>query len=280
MKEKKQSNVLPTFLLTNDDGFSSQGIFELYLELSKIASVTVAAPDRERSGTGHAFSIKEPLHYELRTIENGLKVFVITGTPVDCVKFAVSYLLSDGPAAVVAGINRGENSGLSAFYSGTVAAAREGAFWGIPSIAFSACNSRGCHAKEYVAYAKHILLGILSFEKKRGKHNIFYNVNFPSCAPEECKGLRITRQSLAFFDDRYKKIGFKKHRTKKGYVVFGEKKDIEKSYEYDTFALMNNYITITPMTYDTTAFRDKQNHRRLYRLLKQRLRKHGHTRKD
>jgi 5'-nucleotidase len=243
-------------LLTNDDGSTAPGMWDLYDGLSPSASVTVVSPDTERSGTGHAFTFTMPLHYEKKNIKSGVEVFVVSGTPVDCVKFAISYLLPERPDMVIAGLNIGENSGLSAFYSGTVAAAREGAFWDIPSIAFSLCQEGKRHAKEYAVLASGIMRWIVSYEKRKKKHSVYYNVNFPACSPEESRGVRVTRQSMAFFDDRYETIDIEAHHTKKGYLIYGDKKDIERSTAYDSSALMKNYITVTPLSFDATAHED------------------------
>lgn len=259
-KKTAGKNSTRKILLTNDDGITAKGIWDLYEELSTIASITVVAPDRERSGTGHAFTFNTPLHYEKKTVKHGLDGFIVSGTPVDCVKFAISYLLPERPEVVVAGLNVGENSGLSAFYSGTVAAAREGAFWGIPGIAFSLCNGGERYAKEYATYAASILRWIISQEQQKKNHNTYYNVNFPACSPKNSRGIKVTAQSLAFFDDRYETIDVEAHYTKKGYIIYGDKKDIEQSNTYDSCALMNNYITITPLNFDATASKD-------YRLL-------------
>ena len=257
----KKSNL--KILLTNDDGVGAEGIWDLYDALSKTASVVVAAPDTERSGTGHAFTFNTPLHYEKKSFYQGAEGFVVSGTPVDCVKFAISYLLPERPGVVVAGLNVGENSGLSAFYSGTVAAVRESTFWDIPGIAFSLCKGGERYAKEYIGYAVKILSWIMRYEKGKKRHRVYYNVNFPECSPEKSRGIKITSQSMAFFDDRYKIIDVEAHHTKKGYIIYGDKKDIEKYDSYDSRALMNNYITITPLTFDATALRE-------YRQLKSR----------
>ncbi|MBN1130720.1 MAG: 5'/3'-nucleotidase SurE [Chitinispirillaceae bacterium] len=243
-------------LLTNDDGIKSHGMWDLFREISKEYSIIVVAPSRERSGTGHAFTFNKPLHYEKKRLKNGLEGFVVSGTPVDCVKFAISYLLPERPGVVVAGLNRGENSGLSAFYSGTVAAAREGAFWGITGIAFSLCNGGERYAREYAAYAAGILKWIIFKEKRKIKHNVYYNVNFPACSPRNSLGIKITTQSLAFFDDRYETIDVGAHYSKRGFMIYGDKKNIEQSTRFDSFALMRNYITITPLDFDATALKD------------------------
>ena len=242
-----------TILLTNDDGIGAEGIWDLHEELATIATVTVAAPEKEQSGVGHAFTFNTPLHYERQSLSKGRNGFVVCGTPVDCVKFGISFLLPKRPLAVVAGINAGENSGLSAFYSGTVAAAREGAFWDIPSFAFSLCTGGEHYRRQYAAIAVDLVQHLLARERTRKSHKIYYNINFPPCSPDDCHGIKVTSQSMAFFDDRYETIDVESHRTKKGYVIYGEKKNIESSDAYDSRALINRYITVTPLSFDATA---------------------------
>jgi 5'-nucleotidase len=243
----------PIILLTNDDGISAEGLRHLCEALATVGRVVVVAPDQERSGVGHAFTFNKPLHYERVRFAPAWTAYVVSGTPVDCVKFAVSFLLPARPEVVVSGLNIGENSGLSAFYSGTVAATREGAFWNIASIAFSVCEEAGGFAKEYAAMAPALMKRILELAARAKNNGVYYNVNFPPCAPEAVRGLKVTEQSMAFFDDRYETIDVGTHHTKKGYVIYGEKKDIEKSNKYDSRALMNGYITVTPLGFDSTA---------------------------
>jgi 5'-nucleotidase len=242
-------------LLTNDDGMSASGIRALYEQLVLDATVVVVAPDREQSGVGHAFTFNTPIHYDKTPAGHIPPGHMVSGTPVDCVKFAVSHLMTKHPDIIVSGLNIGENSGLSAFYSGTVAAAREGAFWNIPSIAFSLCIEGKEHLGAYAAMAPALMKKLVRSDKKRGKseERIFYNVNFPSCKPEDVKGIKITRQSRAFFDDRYERIEVATHRTGEGFVIVGEKIDIEQSNDYDSRALMNGFITITPLSFDATV---------------------------
>ncbi|MFP4013445.1 MAG: 5'/3'-nucleotidase SurE [Chitinispirillaceae bacterium] len=249
MSEKK------TVLLTNDDGFHARGIKLLHDVLCADYNVVVVAPDREQSGVGHAFTFNTPLHYREALEEEQLPGFLVSGSPADCVKFAVSFLLPVRPDIVVSGMNIGENSGLSAFYSGTVAAAREGAFWGIPSFAFSVCTQSAEHAEQYARMVPSYIQKILGSQRAPLPQDakVFYNINFPPCAPLVSKGPRVTWQSMAYFDDRYEKVEVETHQTKEGYLIYGEKKDIEASNAFDSPALMNNYITITPLTFDSTA---------------------------
>lgn len=246
----------PTILLTNDDGYQSEGIKYLYDILSFDYKVIVVAPQCEQSGVGHSFTFNTPLHYEKIPESTGLKGFFVSGTPSDCVKFAVSYLLKSKPDIIVSGMNIGENSGLSAFYSGTVAAAREGAFWNIPSFAFSICADAKKWASDYVKLVPQMIKDITS--SKMGFFNVenrvYYNINFPCCPYHEVKGTKVTNQSLAYFDDRYEKIEVQSHKTGEGFMICGEKKNIELSDGFDSRALLNNNITITPLFFDATAY--------------------------
>jgi len=242
-----------TILLTNDDGFHAPGIKCLYDVFSKDYNVVVVAPDKEQSGVGHTFTFNRPLHYREALGDEQMPGYLVTGSPADCVKFAVSFLLPVRPDIVVSGMNNGDNSGLSAFYSGTVAAAREGAFWNIPSFAFSMCAGGMPYAGQYAEAARSIMEKILTANHKPIDPKIYYNVNFPPCGPKLMKGCRVTWQSMAYFDDRYEKVEVETHSTKEGYLVYGEKKDIEKSNAFDSRALMNNFTTITPLTFDSTA---------------------------
>lgn len=233
--------------MTNDDGYDAPGLRSLHAALSAEYDVVVAAPEQEQSGISHAFTFNKPLHYRELPSELGMKGYSVKGTPSDCVKFAISHLLPARPDLVVSGMNAGENSGISGHYSGTVAAAREGAFWRVPSVAFSMC----AHATEFVdAYSRKALDILRSIEKNGPGRNgccVFYNVNFPDCSPASCKGVKVTRQSLAFFDDRYRRV------AADGYVVYGDKKDLETLDTFDSRALLNKYITVTPLCFDATA---------------------------
>ncbi len=242
-------------LLTNDDGIFAQGIRHLFEVLSLHHNVTVVAPQSEQSGIGHAFTFNAPLYCQkIEADHEGLiPGYAISGTPSDCVKFALAHLLPKKPDVIISGMNMGENSGTCNFYSGTVAAAREGALWQIPSFAFSCQKAFSQYSQAYADSALHIIESLLHTRHPddSGPNSTFYNINFPDCSPVHCKGVRITRQSLAFFDDRYRVIidddGIE------SYMVAGEKTDIESSDHFDSRAMLNSYIAITPMDLDATA---------------------------
>ncbi len=239
-------------LLTNDDGFSAPGIRHIYTVLKKSHTITVVAPEEEQSGVGHAFTYHKPLTFRERIFQDDIKGYSVSGTPADCVKFALGHILAEKPDVVVSGINNGNNTGIAGYYSGTVAAAREGAFWQIPGIAFSLSEKGVNFFKEYASIAGTILQK-MKFDDGMQDLNrrIYYNVNFPSCRPRDCAGIKITRQSLSFWDDRYTAV------TKEDGVVeywlHGERKDVEIDSGYDARAVEKRFVSVTPLQIDATA---------------------------
>jgi len=242
-----------TVLLTNDDGYSAKGISLLYNILKEYYNVIVVAPDSEKSGVGHSFTYHYPLFYKKIDTKFTEEIYSVSGSPADCVKFAISFLLPSFPDLIISGLNLGENSGISSHYSGTVAAAREGAFWNIRSYAFSVCEGGESFSESFAKMIPTIISNI-SENTSFLNNSIFFNVNFPCCNPEEVKGIKITRQSMAFFDDKYERVAVNDingHRF--GYKIYGKKKDIEKSEVYDSRALLSKYIAVTPLSFDATA---------------------------
>src|SRR2546423_14256389 len=124
-------------LLTNDDGIMAPGIVSMHRELTKLGDVHVVAPETVQSATGHGITLTAPLLTSKVTVENAFSGVAVDGRPADCVKLAVNQLLPRMPDLVVSGMNSGANVGINVIYSGTVAAAIEAAFLGLPSIAIS-----------------------------------------------------------------------------------------------------------------------------------------------
>ena len=124
-------------LLTNDDGVYAEGIWALYKMFAERYSVTVVAPDRERSAVGHAITLDEPLRAEQVEVNGGYQGYAVSGTPADCIKFAILELLDTKPDLVVSGINLGPNVGINVLYSGTVSAATEASILGVRALALS-----------------------------------------------------------------------------------------------------------------------------------------------
>ncbi len=240
-------------LLTNDDGYQSKGISHLFSSLKMKYNVTVVAPKSQQSGVGHGFTYKKPIRYNKFALKNEFFGYSVSGTPADCVKFALGHLLPGKPDIVVSGINEGKNIGIANFYSGTIAAAREAAFWRIPSVAFSVCEKACEYFKEYSVVSKQIISKIIVDTKiKEKKSGIFYNVNFPSCHPSSSKGVKITKQSLAFYNDVY---NMKKNKNGiKEYWIKGRLDKLESTDDYDAVAIEKDFITVTPLHFDTTAY--------------------------
>ncbi len=238
-------------LLTNDDGYFAEGIKNIYNVLSEDQDVTVIAPGTEQSGVGHGFTYNKTLLFEEVEFTNDKKAQVVFGTPADCIKLGLGYFKNLKPDIIVSGINKGINSGIASFYSGTIAGAREAAFWRIPSIAFSVSDEGFKFIKEYSIIAKRIFDTIFINNKPFIKdRKIFYNVNFPSCKPSLCKGIRITKQSMAYYYDEYDIINITG--DKKEVQLRGDIKDIEESLDFDTKAVMSDYISITPLHFDNS----------------------------
>src|SRR5438270_13119490 len=124
-------------LLTNDDGIQAPGIVAMYRELTRLGEVHVIAPETVQSATGHGITVATPMLTNRITVENTFTGIAVDGRPADCVKLAVAKLLPRQPDLVVSGINSGANTGINVIYSGTIAAAIEAAFLGLPAIATS-----------------------------------------------------------------------------------------------------------------------------------------------
>jgi 5'-nucleotidase len=237
-------------LLTNDDGILSPGLLAMRARLMEIAEVTVVAPDTQRSGVSHAVTLGSALYAE-EVVHRGERIGTsITGYPADCVKYALTEVMAERPDLIVSGINLGPNVGVSVFYSGTVAAAMEGAFFGIPSIAISTdVNGDDTDCLPLAEMARSIiarLKGMAAFCP-----NLVLNVNFPALDPKAFKGLRITRQGTANFQDRFERRDDGEGRS--GLWLVGEPGTHDgDSLDIDVNALKAGYISVTPLKQDLT----------------------------
>src|SRR4051794_3453977 len=124
-------------MLTNDDGIQAPGIVAMYRELTRLGEVHVVAPETVQSAAGHGITIATPMLTSTVTVEDAFTGPAVDGRPADCVKLAIAKLLPRAPDLVVSGLNTGANVGINVIYSGTVAAAIEAAFLGLPAIAAS-----------------------------------------------------------------------------------------------------------------------------------------------
>ena len=236
-------------LLTNDDGIYAEGIYALYLELKKLGQVTVVAPDSEKSAVGHSITLAHPIVYKKVNRKGKFFGYGISGTPADCVKFAVGVLLKHKPDAVVSGINQGPNDGCSVFYSGTVAGAREGALLGIPSVAVSLAT----FLNPSFSYAARCAAKIIKLLAKQGlSKGTFLNVNVPNLSSSKVKGVKVTRQATVPIHGTFRKR--RDPHLRDYYWMSGKVPLKRKDNTVDTYALNNNYVTVTPIRSDSTDY--------------------------
>lgn len=238
-------------LVSNDDGVFAEGIQALAASLCRRAenSVYIVAPDRERSATGHALTLHKPIRVEEAELDiPGLKgSWWTTGTPSDCVKFAVGTLLAERPDLVVSGINSGPNLGSEILYSGTVSAAMEGAILNIPSIAVSLVGRSVKHwevAAEFIAGLVQIIPAIALSPRT------LLNVNVPNLPASEIKGVRLTEVGLREYDDHYERRT--DPRGREYYWLAGEAREDDEPEESDAWAVKHKYISVTPITFNMT----------------------------
>lgn len=241
----------PLILVTNDDGITAPGLRTLIHIMNEIGEVVVVAPDSPQSGMGHAITISDTLYCKKEKIDDGpQQEYSISGTPADCVKFAVREILQKKPDLCVSGINHGANSSINVIYSGTMSAAVEAGLEGIKSIGFSLLDySWDADFSACKDYIRKISLNVLN-EKKE---NLILNVNFPSNT-KKFKGIKVCRQAKGYWEDTYDKrvspLG------KEYYWLTGNFVNQEDSKETDEWALSQGYVSIVPISFDMTSHQD------------------------
>jgi 5'-nucleotidase len=248
----------PRILVTNDDGIFSEGIKLLAKALGEVGEVTVVAPDREQSATGHALTLHHPLR--IRTLEEGW--YSVDGTPTDCVNLAVMSLMADEPPDLVcSGINFGSNLGDDVTYSGTVSATFEGSLLGIPSVAFSQQIGDEFSFEPGARAAGRFIAELLA---EALPPDLLLNVNFPT---GEIRGIELTRLGKR----RYSQSVVEKvdPRGRKYYWIHGDP-EWEKEEGTDFFAIHQHKVSVTPLHLDLTDYRGLDSYgglqRRLHRI--------------
>jgi 5'-nucleotidase len=236
-------------LISNDDGFDAPGLATLVEHLSKIGTVTVAAPSQEASGSSHSVTSADPI-LVTESEKNGSKWYNIKATPATCVRLALESLLADKPDLVVTGINKGQNMGTVTFYSATIGAAREAAFKGIPAIAVNLVRGQ---KMDYGPAAEFIVDLIRSLKDKPLKPGTFLNVNVPNLPKNQIKGVLVVPQDLRapieFYEKRVNPSG-------QVYYWNSYKHHEPGTDKTDVWALRNGYITITPLSIDQTNYEE------------------------
>jgi 5'-nucleotidase len=240
-------------LVTNDDGVTAPGLLELAKELAGLGKVTILAPDRNWSAAGHAKTMDRPMRVKPVDILDGIPAYATDGAPSDCVALAVLGVLEEKVDLVVSGINPFANLGHDMTYSGTVTAAMEAVIWGLPGIAVSL---NGPHRPlEPIDFqpAARIARRITNLVTKRGlPAGIVLNVNIPNLPLEEIQGYRITRQGLRVYRDKL--VSRQDPRGHPYYWIGGEEPTGVFDEGTDFLALAQNFISITPLHLDMTAY--------------------------
>lgn len=242
----------PLIVITNDDGITAPGIRNLIQIVQRITDrIVIVAPDSPQSGMGHAITINAMLRVQKVNIE-GLEAYSCSGTPVDCVKIATSQVLKEKPDLIVSGINHGSNSSINVIYSGTMSAAVEGSIEGINSIGFSLTdNSIDANFQHCHTYVEEIIRFTLNHQFDKA---CCLNVNIPKVDASLIKGIRICRQANAVwketFDERKDPSG-KPYFWLTGRFVNYE----EGNEETDEWALANNFVSVVPVHYDVTDYK-------------------------
>ena len=233
-------------LISNDDGVHAPGLAALAAALEKIADITVVAPDRNRSGVSNSLTLENPLR--VVTAINGF--YSVNGTPTDCVHLAVTGLLKELPDMVVSGINEGSNLSDDVLYSGTVAAATEGRFLGVPAVAISLAGPR-CEHYDTAALIARTLVELL--RKQPLTADTVLNVNVPDVPFSELRGIQVTRlgtrhlaePTIKAIDPRGRKI----------YWVGQPGPEQDAGPGTDFYAVNTGYVSITPLHFDLTHYK-------------------------
>jgi 5'-nucleotidase len=240
-------------LVTNDDGVTAPGLLELAKELAALGKVTVLAPDRNWSAAGHTKTMDRPMRVKAVEVLDGIPTFATDGAPSDCVALAVLGVLEEKVDLVVSGINPNANLGHDMTYSGTVTAAMEAVIWGLPGIAVSLNGP--LHPPTPVDFqpAARVARRITHRVIQRGlPSGIMLNVNIPYLPLAEIQGYRITRQGLRVYRDKL--VSRHDPRGRPYYWIGGEEPTGVPDEGTDFGALAQNYVSITPLQLDMTAY--------------------------
>lgn len=200
-------------LITNDDGYDAPGLVAMYEAACRFGEVHVVAPTRERSACSHMITMRESVVVERRRHEPFGEVFTVSGTPADCVRLASAELLEHRPDLVLSGINRGANAGVDTFYSGTVAAAREGAVLGIPAISISQSvrDGKAVDWRRATEAAEHI---IRLLRARTLPEPGFWSVNLPPHIPDDyARRIHVTPASIAPMPMEFERVNHEDGRT-------------------------------------------------------------------
>lgn len=236
-------------LVSNDDGIDAPGLAALADQFSQLGEVVVVAPETEQSAKGHSMTLHDPVRVHGR----GAGWFGVTGTPADCVYLALHHLFERTPDLVVSGINRGGNLGHDVHYSGTVAAAREAAFRGIPSLAVSLDTSAPKRDRERnwdsaARLAVHVARMRLANTMPGG---CFLNLNVPDVPGDQLTQLHVTKLGRRYYDAKVRVQT--DPRGREYYWLGGAARDFCDTEGTDGYWHKRGHPTLTPLTVESTA---------------------------
>lgn len=234
-------------LLSNDDGYHAKGLLALSSSVRELADVTVVAPDRNRSGASNSLTLDAPL----RVRKQGPGVYCVNGTPTDCVHVAITGFLQSDPDMVISGINHGANLGDDVLYSGTVAAAMEGRFLGLPAIAISLVSTRSKNMPAAGRVAQDLVRRLVKSPLPR---DTILNINVPDLPYEKLAGFRATR-----LGNRHRAEPVVKSTDPRGSTIYwvgpaGPEQDSGPGTDFH--AISEGYVSVTPLKIDLTAHRE------------------------
>lgn len=234
-------------LLSNDDGVDAPGIRVLAEALGRLGRVTIFAPDRDRSGASNSLTLDQPIR--VTEIEPG--VHRVFGTPTDCVHLALCGLLDDDPDVVVSGINNAANLGDDVIYSGTVAAAMEGRYLGLPAIAVSLC-SRNHRPQNFPSAARAVMMVLERLLVDPLPADTILNVNVPDVPWDDIRGFEVTR-----LGHRHRAEPSIPHVDPRGNRVYwigpaGPEQDAGPGTDFD--AVRRGFVSVTPIHVDLTRY--------------------------
>ena len=241
--------------LTNDDSYLSKGFRALVELASEFGRVIAIAPDRVQSGMSQAITINQPLF--LRQVESreGVEIYAFSGTPVDCAKIAFDHFFSEQKVdLVISGINHGSNAAVNVMYSGTMGAAIEGSFYGVPSIGLSLDDhDPNADFEGAVEYGRKVIASVLEAEESLPRP-LCLNVNVPRCAASEIQGIRLCRQTRGFWrEDFYAR---QDPHGRDYFWLTGAFQNAEPEAEdTDEWALAHKYVAVVPVQVDMTDYR-------------------------
>ena len=248
--------------LTNDDSYRSKG-FAAAIEIArKFGRVIAIAPDAPQSGMSQAITIYNPLYLRKVREEEGVLVYSLNGTPVDCVKMAFDHFFRDEKVdLVISGINHGSNAAVNVLYSGTMGAAIEAAFYDIPSIGLSLTDhDLDADFEGAVKYGSQIVEAVLNGDIPSP---LCLNVNVPNIPCADIKGVRLSRQTRGYWREEF----FKRtdpHGRDYFWLTGGFSNAEPESEDTDEWALANGYVAIVPIQVDLTAYRQMEQLKNLF----------------